>query len=307
MNFAGREVHPGRARAVAGCTRGASGRRCGTQGATSYPTSSIKPLGTSGGTSAVRHGTERARTVRTSYTVIPMWFDDLGPGKTWASLWSGYTLCGSCSGIRTVHDPCAGCGSPRIALEGPSFRVEIIDGREIRVPAAIFAGAEGRYEDWVYLQVMEREWKRPVTEDERVSVPGHPSPRAAIVLLFWTYFETRIGRLLRQSIHGVPSALIDDTMKRYSRIGARLHHLYRVLFGTTYFDDLTQLGFSDVASFLREVHTKRNHFAHGTPSAITDDLVSAVVERLKREHEAWIAVFNKRAAHLDGGRDHQGS
>jgi hypothetical protein len=31
-------------------------------------------------------------------------------------------------------------------------------------------GAEGRYEDWVYLQLLEREWNRPVTETEHI--PG---------------------------------------------------------------------------------------------------------------------------------------
>jgi hypothetical protein len=56
-------------------------------------------------------------------------------------------------------------------------------------------GAEGRYEDWVYLGMMEREWKRPVADDDRFSGfsrESAPSPRASIVLLFWSYFETRI-------------------------------------------------------------------------------------------------------------------
>jgi hypothetical protein len=34
---------------------------------------------------------------------------------------------------------------------------------------------------------------------------------------------------------------------------------------------------------------------HGNPVAIDDNLVTQVVLQLKDEHEAWIAIFNKRA------------
>jgi len=33
-------------------------------------------------------------------------------------------------------------------------------------------------------------------------------------------------------------------------------------------------------------------------NAITDELVEAVVDNLRDEHEAWIAVFNRRVAKL---------
>jgi hypothetical protein len=39
-------------------------------------------------------------------------------------------------------------------------------GQEFRLPVA-FMGAEGRYEDWVYLGMIEREWKRTVKEEDR--------------------------------------------------------------------------------------------------------------------------------------------
>ncbi len=35
---------------------------------------------------------------------------------------------------------------------------------------------------------------------------------------------------------------------------------------------------------------------HGEPGAVDDQLVTAVVEMLKIEHEAWIAIFNLRVA-----------
>ncbi len=164
------------------------------------------------------------------------------------------------------------------------------------IPAQM--GAEGRYEDYIYLQLLEREWKRPVTEEDRLAEPDpsrRPSPRAAIIVLFWSYFETRVDRLLRASMRVVPPRLTDDTLQRYSSIGARLDRLYRVLFQTTYWADLTDLGFDDMRHHLLHVQERRNAFAHGNPSSIDDSLVATVVENLKREHEAWIAAYNRRA------------
>lgn len=65
------------------------------------------------------------------------------------------------------------------------------------------------------------------------------SPKAPVVLLFWTYFETRIETLTENwARRGVPTTLAEDTLERYSSIGARLDTLYRVLFGTTDEKDL---------------------------------------------------------------------
>jgi hypothetical protein len=165
--------------------------------------------------------------------------------------------------------------------------------------APTYMGAEGRYEDWVYLQMLEREWKRPVTEADgpsRSDPTRQPSPRAAIVVLFWSYFETRVERLLRAGMRDVPLRLTEDTLQRFSSIGSRLDRLYRVLFETTYWADLTELGFDDIRRHLIQVQERRNAFAHGDPRAIDDALVAAVVNNLKREHEAWIASYNRRGA-----------
>lgn len=223
-----------------------------------------------------------------------MWHDDLPPGKSWATLWSGYILCGRCSGIRPLEGPCPACGGAPYGTE-PST-IQFTDGREVTVPAA-FAGAEGRYEDWIYLQMMEREWKRPVTGAEELIFPdpsSRPSARAALVVLFWSYFETRIERLLRAGMRSVPPRLAEDAMQRYSSIGSRLDRLYRLLFATTYRADLTDLGYDDIGRHLSHVQECRNAFAHGDPRAIDDELVIAVVDNLEREHKAWIDVFNRR-------------
>ena len=83
-------------------------------------------------------------------------------------------------------------------------------------------GAEGRYEDYMYLDMLEREWKRPVTEADGVRTfdpDRRPSPRAAIVMLFWSYFETRIERLLRAGMRNLPLRVTEDLLTRYSFIG----------------------------------------------------------------------------------------
>ena len=246
----------------------------------------------------VREGRVNSVSMNASNTTqgTSLWHEALPSGKSWASLWSDYIICGRCGGIRLLEGACGVCGDPLPSLEPQVAR--LADGREIQVTAA-FAGAEGRYEDWVYLKMMEREWKRPVLDSDRfsgISSNDGPSPRASIVLLFWSYFETRIDRLLRAGLQEVPQRLLDDTLRRYSSIGARMSDFYRIAFGSTYKEDLEEVGHGQVWLNLAKIQERRNLFAHGQPQAIDDALVRAVVEMIKVEHEAWIAVFNKRAA-----------
>jgi hypothetical protein len=224
-----------------------------------------------------------------------MWYENLLGDKSWSALWNDYTICGECRGIRRFQGPCQICGDPPFRME--SQLVRDATGREFRVPVT-FMGAEGRYEDWVYLRMMEREWKRPVLDEDRfpgLSASAGPSPRASIVILFWSYFETRIERLLRSGLPEIPTRVLDDMLRRYSAIGARLNDLYSVAFSSTYKKDLEEVGHGQIWPHLALVQERRNQFAHGQPQAIDDALVQKVVEKLKDEHEAWIAVFNKRA------------
>jgi len=173
----------------------------------------------------------------------------------------------------------------------------MVDGREVDVARA-YAGAEGRYEDYVLLQMLEREWKRPLTEADLPHGPGRtdgPAARAVIVVMFWTYFETKIERLLRACLREVPLRIAEDLLSRYASVTARVDRLYKILFETTYWRDLEDAGFSGVSTLLQQVRDGRNRFTHGTPSAISEDLVTAVVASLKQEHESWIAVYNRRA------------
>lgn len=225
-----------------------------------------------------------------------MWYEALPKEQSWTILWSQYVICGHCHGIRLLEGACRVCGDPLPSLEPQMVR--LADGREIAVSAS-FAGAEGRYEDWVYLNMIEREWKRPVLDSDsfpEFSSHDGPSPKASIVLLFWSYFETRIERLLRAGLREVPQRLLDDALRRYSSIGARMSDFYRVAFASTYRQDLESVGYGQVWSHLIRIQERRNLFAHGQPQAIDDILVQAAVEMIKVEHEAWIEVFNKRVA-----------
>ena len=182
------------------------------------------------------------------------------------------------------------------------------NSRFFLMPIAVYMGAEGRYEDWVYLEMLQREWDRPVSDAEaafRFSSSA-PSPRSAIVILFWTYFETKVGRLVRTAMNDVPERLRDDVLQRYSGVGLRMEKLYRILFESTYLTDLRRLGYEDLAIHLQVVWRRRNEFAHGQPAAIDDELVAAVVRNLKREHEGWIATYNFRCANTGDANTNAG-
>lgn len=219
-----------------------------------------------------------------------MWYETLSGQKPWTALWSHYILC-NCGAIRTMNGECPVCQQ---AIAGLESRVYGSDGTEYH--SLTVPGAEGRYEDYVYLTMLEREWLRPISDEDRflsLAESTRPSPRAVAVLVFWTYFETRLERLLLAGMRGLPDSVTADLLNRYWAVGARLDRLYRILFSTNYWADLADLGYGHVAELLRLVQTRRNEFAHGHPEAIDELLVERVVAGLRDEHEGWIAVFNR--------------
>lgn len=226
-----------------------------------------------------------------------MWFEDLPPETSWTSLWTGCIRCGNCSGIRTFTDPCPVCGTD---LPKEEHTVILEDGREYTT-LPVYVGAETRYEDYVYLQLMEREWERmsrDLSLPNRLQHTEQVSTGASLVLLFWTYFETRLEYLLRNGLQHVPPAFLEDALNRYSSVGARLDRFYKIAFNSTYHSDLESLGYSDVSSHLARVQKQRNEFVHGSPQSIDDSLAVSVVAMLKQEHDAWIAVYNHRVSKL---------
>lgn len=227
-----------------------------------------------------------------------MWFDNMSEGSSWAQLWHGYIRCGDCSGIRKLEGDCPTCKSPAYIPKRHLVRLE--SGAEVEVMDT-FMGADARYEDWVYLMMLEREWKRPLADADRypnIVESSRPAPRAVIVLLFWSYFETRIERLFREGMREIGNAIQEDLLRRYASVGSRLDRLYKMVFGATYWSDLRDLGFERVATLLQRLQDRRNKFAHGQPAAIDEELINSLVEGLKDEHEAWIAVFNKRVTRV---------
>ena len=64
-----------------------------------------------------------------------------------------------------------------------------------------------------------------------------------MVLGFWSYFETRIERLFRETAAAVPEKVMDHLLERHSFVGTRMDRLYEVVFSTMYRADLNDLGY----------------------------------------------------------------
>lgn len=160
------------------------------------------------------------------------WFENLTDEQSWTSLWNDYIICGNCKGIRKVEGKCPVC--KREIPDQQFIEVKSQDGKEYEVPVNTLMGAEGRYEDYVYLNMLEYEWRRPVSKYDELSFLNQdkrPAAKAIIVLVFWTYFETRIERLLDGAMRDLPNSIRQNLFKRYQSISARTNDLYKVIFG----------------------------------------------------------------------------
>jgi len=115
-----------------------------------------------------------------------------------------------------------------------------------------------------------------------------------IVILFWTLFEYLMDRFFAAAMTSLPQGVSADLLRRYTGIGSRLDRLYRILFQSTFLEDLTALGHKSVYEHLLKVQQKRNEFVHGQAEAIDGELVYETVERLHEVQEAWFALFNLR-------------
>ncbi|AYF87357.1 hypothetical protein D6Z43_09385 [Pseudomonas sp. DY-1] len=174
--------------------------------------------------------------------------------------------------------------SPQIHEDAKGRRIEVF-------PA--FCGADGRYEDYQLLALMEREWQRPQSVDSNWLTSGM-SERATVVILFWTYFESRMHRLVSLGLTQLPANVRKDLEGRYDSVSSHMRQLYQILFGVKYLDDLKAVGAEAIGGHLARVQDARNQFVHGDPGALTDALVESVVRHMKAEHDAWIAVYNRR-------------
>lgn len=212
----------------------------------------------------------------------------------WWGAWRDRIRCGTCRGLMDLKAPCHVCGCDYRNLQPTQY---VVSGRVITVPPA-FAGALD-WSPYVMLQLMEREWLRPLPKEGKLSAlpqSNTPSSRVLLVLIFWTYFESLMGWFYDTATNGLPGTVGTDLLRRYNFIGARLDRLHKILFGVTYKDDLIQLGCGAIWQHLEGVQRQRNDFIHGNPESITDVLVENTVKMIPEFHEAWIKSFNMRCA-----------
>jgi hypothetical protein len=219
-----------------------------------------------------------------------MWLDDLKPGDSWLGVWSGLSHCDKCHAL--IHSsPCPVCGD---TIDSSPQHV-VINGVERTMPH-VTQGAIA-WSAYVLLQLMQREWERPlVGRDFFGSMPTEkrPSQRLAIVILFWTLFEGLMDKFMDAGLANLPDGVREDLLRRYGTIGSRLDRLYRLMWSTTFWEDLRNLGFGTEADHLKNVQKRRNDFVHGNPESIDDGLVQVTVEHLQTVQQGWIAVYNLR-------------
>lgn len=220
-----------------------------------------------------------------------MWYENLAPARSWTSLIGEYVSC-QCAGIRKADAPCPACKSPPY---DPTPQWVNFGNGERRCVMPAFNGAEGRVEDYHLLALMEREWTRPLNPTATPSwLTSGTSERATVVLLFWIYFESRIRRVIDIGLQCLSDSIRHDLLSRYGTVTAHMRTLYEILFGLKYVDDLKSVGAEEIGGHLARVQDARNRFMHGEPQALSDKLVTDVVHKLKDEHDAWIAVYNRR-------------
>lgn len=209
----------------------------------------------------------------------------------WWGSWRDRIRCGTCRAVMSLAWPCPVCGTDYRDLKPTEH---MIDGRRIVLPPT-FAGAV----DWsqhVLLRSLHREWCRPLTSVPPDGAPAGPpsSERAALVLLFWTYFETLMSWFYESAMSELPSAITQDLLKRYDFIGARLDKLHRLLFSASYGQDLDRLGYPAIRQHLESLQKVRNQFVHGNPETIDDAAVQRTAMMMPEFHRAWIDCFNDR-------------
>lgn len=62
-----------------------------------------------------------------------------------------------------------------------------------------------------------------------------------------------------------------------------MDRLYKLVYGTAYFEDLRVIDAAPIINLLSEIQKRRNEFVHGRPDAITNELIENLVSVLKEE------------------------
>ena len=202
------------------------------------------------------------------------WHEEVENGNWVRALWP-YFLCG-CGAIRRKIEECEVCEG------GPVPPNSQIPGAEGRAGARwTLMGAEESSNDYKYVQWMEREWKR-----------GSEEGKVLIVLVFWIYFERRIGRITELGRKTVPDAVMYDLKRRYGTVGRQAAELHEILFGKSYWSRLNEMGCGRTTTLIKAVGKERNAFVHGEKVGANPILVDELVDGFLEEHNAWVKIHN---------------
>lgn len=217
-----------------------------------------------------------------------MWLDELQPGDSWMGVWKMKYHCGNCYAI-IDHDPCTVCGyihQARIDPHDPDQR-----------PSLTLMGAITNH-TYVTLNLMQREWERPLLPEDTVSgLSGEDIPqRILVVILFWSLFENLMDRLFEAKLRSLPPKIAGHLKKRFSNISARMNEFYTLVFDVSFREDLHEEGFAGIYAHLCQLQERRNAFMHDDPTAVDQALIEQTVGHLQDIQTAWIALFNKHCA-----------
>lgn len=202
------------------------------------------------------------------------WHEEVEGGSWVRALWP-YFLC-RCGAIREKIEECDVCERGPVPPDPP------IPGVEQRArPQWTLMGAEGSPNDYTYVNWMEKEWER-----------GSAEGKVLLVLVFWIYFEKRIGRITELGRRTVPDAVMDDLQSRYSTVGRQAGDLHRILFGKSYWTRLNEMGYGRTTTLIKAVGQERNAFVHGEDVGVNSQLVEELIDGLLAEHQAWVKIHN---------------
>jgi len=228
-----------------------------------------------------------------------MWADVDEMSGDWMGPWRALFRCSKC-GAFIKETPCQFCNW--IFVPGTKTVIKP-NGEPMQVCMTTTQGAI-EWTSHMLLGMMQREWERPLHSDHWINQhKDGPSQRATIALLFWTHFEFLMERFFDAAMSRYPDRVRDDLLRRYGQIGARLDRLYRVVFDTTFWADLSAQGDDEILAHLREIQEARNAFVHGNPEVLDDTLVRKTVELLPAVQTAWIRLYNRRCIALPDATD----
>jgi hypothetical protein len=226
---------------------------------------------------------------------------DLTPNdwEWWYGAWRGRVRCGSCGAIMELAKPCPVCGHDYRKVKPEPVE---IDG-ETFLLGPVFQGPL----DWsphVMLKLLHQEWIRPAPANTTLSENCAPSSRAAVVVIAWTYFEAMMDFYFNANMENLHKPIAHYLLKQHNSIGRKLEQLHTMLFGRTFWVELSMDNNAHVAEHFQKVQKQRNDFIHGNPEAIDDSMVRRTVDVFPAMQLAWIAAFNRNRLRPFSDRSH---